>query len=183
MTVSRVALIAVVALLAAPAAALGGGFATVSLSSLPNGTAPGEPWVVDLTVLAHGRSEAPVDGLEPAVVVMRADGGERRRFPAEPTGEPGTYRARVVFDSAGVWRYSVEDGYAGWTHKYPPVRIGRSAEEEPALAATAVASGGGSHGGPDLLLALVVGLGAGLTAGAATRLLQRPAKGARVAEA
>src|SRR5687768_2341902 len=107
---SRAALIAVVAVLAAPATALAGGFATVGLSSLPNGTAPGEPWVVELTVLAHGRSEAPVDGLEPAVNVIKADGSGRRRFPAEPAEKPGTYRAEVVFDSAGQWHYSVEDG-------------------------------------------------------------------------
>ena len=42
----------------APATTLGGGWATVGLSSLPNGTPPGEEWVVDLTVLQHGRHSA-----------------------------------------------------------------------------------------------------------------------------
>src|SRR3712207_4904989 len=107
---SRAALIAVIATLAAPANALAGGFATVGLGSLPNGTAPGEPWVAELTVMAHGRSDAPVEGLKPAVEVMKADGSGRRRFPARPTDEPGVYRAEVTFDSPGVWHYSVEDG-------------------------------------------------------------------------
>jgi YtkA-like len=178
---SRAALIAAIATLAVPGSALGGGFATVGLDSLPNGTAPGEAWVAELTVLAHGRADAPVEGLKPAVNVVKADGSGRRRFPAQPTDEPGVYRAAVTFDSPGIWRYSIEDGYAGWTHRYPPVRIGGTAAETSAAPAPAapVSSGGGSNGGPDLLLALLVALGAGLTAGLLTRLLQRPPRPAQ----
>ena len=57
----RAAAIAILALLVAPAGAQAGGFATVGLSSLPDGTAPGEPWVVELTILGHGQSEAQLD--------------------------------------------------------------------------------------------------------------------------
>jgi hypothetical protein len=175
----RIALIAAVATLVCAGSAFAGGFATVGLESLPNGTAPGEPWVAELTVLAHGRAEAPVEGLKPAVNVVKADGSGRRRFPAEPTDEPGVYRAAVTFDSPGLWRYSIEDGYAGWTHRYPPVLIGRSGEEPSVAPAAPASSGGGSDGGPDLLLALLVALGAGVAAGLVTRLLQRPPRPAQ----
>ena len=40
--------------LALPGAAGAGGFATVGLSSLPDGTPPGTPWHVTLTILQHG---------------------------------------------------------------------------------------------------------------------------------
>ena len=48
--------IAVLAVLAAvvPAMALAGGWATVKLSSTPDGAEAGAPWVVNLTVLQHG---------------------------------------------------------------------------------------------------------------------------------
>jgi len=158
----RTALATVLVLLVAPASALAGGFATVGLNSVPEGTAPGEPWVVDLTVLAHGRSEAPVDGLRPSVEVVKSDGSGRRSFPAKATGKTGVYRASVVFESAGRWSYSIDDGYAA-THRYPPVQIGGAAATDAA----------GSGGGPSLLLALVVAGVAGLAAGLVTRLLQR----------
>jgi hypothetical protein len=164
----RVALLTALLLLGLPAGAAAGGFATVGLSSLPDDTRAGEPWPVELTVLAHGRSEAPVDGLHPAVIVMRGDGAERRRFAARPTGRPGVYRARVVFGSPGVWEYAVVDGYAGQTHRFPPVRIG----DGPRAAAPAPTDSGG---GPNLGLALLAAAVAGLVAGIATRRLQRPA--------
>ena len=55
-SVIRAALVVGVALLALPAVAGAGGFATVGLSSLPDGTAPGKPWHVTLTILQHGRT-------------------------------------------------------------------------------------------------------------------------------
>ena len=144
----RAILLSALILFIVPAGAAAGGFATVQLNSLPG---PSETWEAELTVLAHGRAEAPVDGLKPAVVVSRSDGSERSRFPAEPTGEPGTYRAEVRFDSPGTWRYAVEDGYAGFTHRYPPVQIG---------ARQAVAAAGVDEG-PNLLLALLAAAVAG----------------------
>src|SRR3954462_14317041 len=50
---------------ALPATAAAGGFATLGLSSLPDGTAPGRPWHVTLTILQHGRP--PMADLTPAV--------------------------------------------------------------------------------------------------------------------
>jgi hypothetical protein len=56
---NRIMLFAATALavaLIAPTTSLAGGWATVGLSSLPDGAQPGEAWVVDLTVLQHGRT-------------------------------------------------------------------------------------------------------------------------------
>src|SRR3954468_9988286 len=93
------AVAAVGAALALPGAAAAGGFATVGLSSLPDGTPPGRPWDVRLTVLQHGRT--PMSNLRPVVRIRRAGGGPARDFAAAPAGRPGVYRARVVFPSAG----------------------------------------------------------------------------------
>ena len=93
---SLMLLVPLVLLLAAPPA-LGGGFATVGLSSTPAGTAPGQPWNVDITVLQHGRT--PLEGVTPSVTIRSGDA--TKDFAAKPTGEPGVYRASVVFPAAG----------------------------------------------------------------------------------
>ena len=96
-----------------------GGFATVGLSSTPAGLAPGQPWTVDITVLAHGRT--PVEGL-PATVRIRS-GDAVKEFPTKETGKPGVYRANVVFPASGVWSYEVVDGYIQQVHTFPQVKI------------------------------------------------------------
>ena len=169
--VMRATLLCVLILAIAPASALAGGFATVGLSSTPEGIAPGDPWIAELTILQHGRSETPLDGLEPTLTVAGSS-GEGRTFRTSPTGEPGVYRARVVFPSAGTWSYRVNDGFAGAIHEFPPVQIGGSS-----------VSAGGPDGGPNVGLALLVAALAGLGAGLAARLIGRPRRARRPAEA
>ena len=143
------------ALVAAPAA-LAGGFATVGLSSTPAGVAPGQPWNVDITVLAHGRT--PVEGL-PARVRIRS-GDTVKEFVSKETGKLGVYRASVVFPSAGVWSYEVVDGYIQQVHTFPQVEI--TGEPVSAAPAQAPDTGGGIAAGwlwgagAALLLALAV---------------------------
>jgi hypothetical protein len=113
-------LVVVLALVAAtvPAIALAGGWATVQLDSTPRGMRAGTPWVVELTVLQHGVT--PLEGVRPAVRIAR--GAVARSFVARPTAKTGVYRVRVVFPRAGVWRWSIWDGFTR-THTYAPVRI------------------------------------------------------------
>jgi hypothetical protein len=101
-----------------PAVALAGGWATVQLSSTPTNAKAGVPWVVNLTVLQHGIT--PLDGVRPEVRI--AQGTTARSFAARPTAKTGVYRARVVFPRAGMWRWSIWDGFSR-THTYKPVRI------------------------------------------------------------
>jgi hypothetical protein len=128
------------ALVVAPAA-LAGGFATVGLSSTPAGLAPGQPWTVDITVLAHGRT--PVEGL-PATVRIRS-GDAVKEFPSKETDKPGVYRASVVFPASGVWSYEVVDGYIQQVHTFPQVKI--SGERVSAAPARTPDTGGGIAGG------------------------------------
>jgi hypothetical protein len=202
MTRRLVLLVAKAAALAAPASATAGGFATVGLDSLPEGLAPGEPWTVELTILQHGRT--PLDGVKPIVIVEKAGAGERRSLPARATGEPGMYRATVVFASAGTWSYVVDDGFSQ-RHTYKPVSIRegkrKQAEKSDAEAAGAAGggsgcgdgekvglasggenaglSGGGSGGGgePDYLLAAFAAAVAGLVAALGAAALQRRREG------
>jgi hypothetical protein len=120
--------------------AVAGGWATVQLSSTPKGLSAGEAWLVDITVLQHGRT--PLEGLKPTITIRKVAGArktsaasepaaaESRTFVARPTAGTGVYRARVVFPSAGMWRYEVYDGFVQYggarTHRYAPVKIARS---------------------------------------------------------
>ena len=88
-------------LLVLPAAALGGGWATVSLSSTPAGLGPDDPWNVEMTILQHGRT--PLDGLEPSITLTNSATGKTEYVAAKPTGRPGVYEARAVFPDSGRW--------------------------------------------------------------------------------
>lgn len=116
----RTFLAALVAALALPAAALGGGFAVVQLDSLPAGTAAGGTWSPELTILQHGLT--PLDGLSPVVRVTGED-GTTVPYEARPTGAPGRYAVDVRFPREGTWRWEIWDGFTQ-THTYAPVVIG-----------------------------------------------------------
>jgi hypothetical protein len=149
--------IAGLALATAPAAA--GGWATVGIGSLPDGTRPGEPWLADLTILQHGRT--PLEGLHPTLTI--ASGVTTRTFRARPTSRPGVYRARVVFPSAGAWRYVVNDDFSA-THSFGPVRIGGSKKTSAPAAAVAATPPPSDGGARFPWGALGAALGAGLVA-------------------
>jgi uncharacterized membrane protein YgcG len=188
MTRRMVLVVATAAALAAPASATAGGLATVGLDSLPVGLEPGEPWTVELTILQHGRT--PLQGVKPSVTVEKAGAGEQETFPARETDEPGVYRAKVVFASAGTWTYTVDDGFAA-KHDYAPVKIGAGCEDEATSGGGGAAAGGGTaaggdssgggeagaSGGPDYLLAFLVAGVAGLAAALGAAALQRRREG------
>ncbi len=121
--------------LACASTAFAGGWATVKLSSSPKGLAANEPWVVDVSVLQHGLASQPLCCLKPTVTIRNvasvrstsAIGKKSLTFRARPTGRPGVYRARVVFPSAGTWRYEVFDAFTEYggarTHTFKAVKI------------------------------------------------------------
>jgi hypothetical protein len=141
--------------------AVSGGWATVELSSTPDGVRAGEPWVVDLKILQHGRT--PLENVRPAVILHGSEDGVETRFVARPTGTAGVYRAQVLFPTAGKWDYSVDNGFAQ-VSTYPAVRI---AERAPAPAVGSAAGGADAAPGPRWIViagALAIGLlAAGLT--------------------
>jgi hypothetical protein len=151
------------AALLAPATATAGGWATVGLAPPPDDIEAGTTWVADLEILQHGVT--PLEDVEPKVIV--SGGGERQVFPARPTGEPGVYRAEVVFPSGGRWSYEVDDGFTQ-THTFPPVRVGGE-RAAPAAGGSDAPDGGG----PDVALLLGLVAAAGLAAALAVTLVRR----------
>jgi len=146
--------LALVAALAIPASALGGGYSTIELSSTPDGLRAGDAWEVEIRVLAHGRT--PIENLNPAprVKITETDSGVSHAVAARPAERAGAYRAQVVFPRPGEWTYSIRNAYDGG-RTYPAVDIGRRATgREPAA----------DRAGWALPAALVAGLAAALLA-------------------
>ena len=99
----------VVAAFALSGVAQAGCMATVGLSSLPKaGHAAGQPWVVTIRVLQHGRT--PMPDAKPEVRIRNA-ANKLIVFKAKPTARTGSYRARVVFPTGGRYALSVYDGF------------------------------------------------------------------------
>jgi hypothetical protein len=164
-----VAAMALAAVLTAPSTALAGGWATVGLSSLPDGLSPGEEWVVDLTILQHGRT--PLEGVKPRVLIRPADGGGEETFAATPTSRPGVYRAHVVFSSAGEWTYLVDDGFTQ-VHELGSVRIGAGSGAATAPPPPPSAKPSPPNDGVTLVGALGIAAAAGLLAALAAAALR-----------
>jgi YtkA-like len=123
-----IALAVLVAALAAPAAAPGGGWATVELAGMPIGIDAGETWTAKFTVLRHGVT--PTDGAKPSVTIVDTDSPESSTFPASPAEETGVYEAAVVFPTPGTWKFEIDNGLAATgagvsqTTRFDPVTIG-----------------------------------------------------------
>lgn len=151
--------------LAFPATALGGGYATLGLQSLPEGIEPGETWTAEFTILAHGRTPF-VDG-HPSVTVRRSDGELVGSFPGRVVNKSGLYRAEVVFPERGRYEYVIDDGYSQ-RHTFPPLTVGYGrgdpapspAPGEPPASQPAATEAAAF--GPSVPLALVLAAGVGL---------------------
>ena len=114
-----------VAGLALTGAAQAGCMATVGLSSLPKpGLQAGQPWVVTIRVLQHGRR--PMPDAKPEIRIRNA-AGKLFVFKAVKTKVVGSYRARVVFPKAGRYSLGVYDGFpysaCARVHTFKPVVI------------------------------------------------------------
>jgi hypothetical protein len=158
---------------AAPAAA--GCWATVGLAKPPTGTAAGDVWKAELTIMQHGRT--PLANAEPTVTIVNGTSGERRTFAAGATDRVGRYEAEVVFPSAGHWRYEVNDGFT--TMDGQPVPCDRTHTFAGAtIDPPSGAAGGASGGGSPPLLPIAGGLG-GLLAAALLFAYLRRRQGAR----
>ncbi len=100
---------AVLAALLLPGTARAGCWSTVGLDSMPKAGHPaGKPWIVTIRVLQHGRT--PMPDARPVVRIRNA-AGKLYRFKGKPTGVVGSYRARVVFPAAGLYKLGVYDGF------------------------------------------------------------------------
>ena len=114
-----------VAALALAGVAQAGCWSTVGIDPLPPaGLRAGEPWVVTIRVMQHGRT--PIPDAKPEVRI-RNGAGTLFVFKGRKTATVGSYRARVVFPAAGRYSLAVYDGFpvaaCARVHTFKPVLI------------------------------------------------------------
>ena len=85
---------------------LAGGWAVISLDSLPGETVAGQPLTIGFTVLQHGRT--PLSGLDPEIHLNNTTSGEDLVVFAVDEGEPGHYSATFSLPESGNWRWSIQ---------------------------------------------------------------------------
>lgn len=183
-----VALVTVIlAALALAADASAGCFATAGLTAPPSTVGPGDAWTATVTVKQHGVRLIP--DAKPTVTIIGEDGA-RTTFAAKPTGRVGVYAASVVFPTAGLWDYEVNDGFVDtssgqtWdcstTHTFAAVTIGGngSTTPPPAAAVEPAAASDGRDVGTFLAVALAA-LAVALVAAGGIGLARRARRHAR----
>ena len=107
----KLALVAIGALLLAPAAAFTsfGGWAVVKVSKIPDAWVAGKPLQLSFQVLQHGVS--PVPGLHPAVEARY--GAKVVRGTVAEFAEEGArgYRSTITFPEPGDWQVTIHSGF------------------------------------------------------------------------
>jgi len=161
------------ALALAPAWA--GGWAVVTLDSIPGSVTAGNPVQIGFTVRQHGIT--PRSGLVPPPMVEArlSTTGEISRFEASDSGATGHYAATILLPSAGTWTWGIR-GFGDQLQPMPPLRVLAAGGAEPAarvpLTPLLVSAGVAAAAGLLLLslrrvrlAAAVLGLAALLSAG------------------
>lgn len=110
---SVVMTIAAIALWVTPVFA--GGWAVVTLDSLPARVVAGEPLTVGFMVRQHGNN--PLTGLNASVGIQKDGSTEVQWIPATEDLEPGHYSATLNFPAAGTWHWIVGSGF--WPEGQP----------------------------------------------------------------
>jgi len=85
--------------------AFAGGWAVITLDTLPTGVVAGESLDIGFTVLQHGRT--PLDGLDPTITATLSK-SETFVVYAKPEGKPGHYAATLTFPTEGNWNWSIQ---------------------------------------------------------------------------
>jgi hypothetical protein len=103
----RIALVAILALMAIPMAAFAGGWAMASFDQVPGEFEAGSTYDLHYSILQHGVT--PVDVGDSQVLIVDS-AGSITAFDAVPLGEPGRYSVSITFPESGSWDWEVTMG-------------------------------------------------------------------------
>lgn len=133
-----------------------GGWAVVTLDSLPRDVRAGQTTLtLGFMVRQHGIT--PNSQVEPVLTARNRAGGETVRAEARQVGETGHFVVNVTFPSAGVWEWEIEP-YPFAATKFEPLTVLAPAASAPSPLTTV---GLGSAAPLALRVAGLLALGAG----------------------
>lgn len=84
-----------------------GGWAVITVETLPDQVVAGQPVTLDFTVRQHGHTL--LSNLHARVVAE--GGGDRVSAAAQPGAAQGRYRATVTLPHAGAWTFTIYSGF------------------------------------------------------------------------
>lgn len=153
-TVGVVALFVLLAVLAVPSLAQAGGWGVTTLDTLPHGLVAGEPYVLGMTVLQHGKTAWEAESL--SIRARMVTGGETLMFSATPQGKAGHYQAELLFPAPGQWEWSVSTGLFPEAQVMPVLDVAQAGS-----ATGGAVAGSSSLRGPALGALILLALGGG----------------------
>ena len=105
-SVIKATLLCGLALLLLALPALGGGWAVITLDTLPGEIRAGEAFDVSFTVRQHGVT--PMADLDPTVSLRNAQTAGKFTFRPEPGKDIGRYYATITLPAEGEWSWSIQ---------------------------------------------------------------------------
>ncbi|WP_420641192.1 c-type cytochrome [Candidatus Leptofilum sp.] len=102
-------------------AARAGGWATLTLSELPEEVVAERPFTVEFLLLQHGQTPVVGSDLFTEVRAVHSASGEQVAVKAEPMKRPGYYTATLVLPMAGAWQWEIEAFTA--VYPMPPLTV------------------------------------------------------------
>ena len=127
------ALLVLFCLLLLPAPALAGGWAVVTLDTLPGAVTAGEPVSIGFTVRQHGLTPLRVEQIR--VSAQNEAGGERLEWIARPEGKAGHFSVEITLPAPGRWTWGVSTGLYPEIQTMPVITVSPEAtasQEAPA---------------------------------------------------
>jgi mono/diheme cytochrome c family protein len=113
-----------------------GGWATLTLSELPEEVMAERPFTIEFSVRAHGQTLIP--GLDATVAAVHQASGTKVVAEAKDASEAGFYTATIALPKSGEWHWEIT---AFGPHSMPPLMVneveavvGRGGVEETAVA-------------------------------------------------
>jgi cytochrome c2 len=120
-----------------------GGWAVITLDSLPGDVSAGQPFAIGFTVRQHGRTLLSDLDPAPSVEARLSTTGEIVRVEASDSGSAGHYTATLLLPTAGNWTWGIR-GFGDLLQPMPPLH---------AVSAVGAAPTPGASPAPVLILA------------------------------
>jgi len=120
--------LALIASALALSTAWAGGWAVVTLDSIPDGIRAGVPMQIGFVVRQHGAT--PLAGLTPVVEARSTEGGSIRAE-GEDSGPPGHYAATLTLPSPGRWTWGIR-GFGDALQPMPALQVLPAGDGKPA---------------------------------------------------
>ncbi len=145
-----IGLLMMIGLFFAPSSARAGGWATLTLSELPEEVVAERPFTVEFLLLQHGQTPLSGADVHFEIRAVHPASGEQLVVEAEPGKALGTYMATLSLPQSGEWQWEVEAFTAVYT--MPPLTV-----SEPAAVANAANEGGTAVGATPVAWQLILG--------------------------